>query len=159
MGVSKPGKGMRFFPTPRRPHRLNGCRAHPASFSLEKWGSPGVKRPGHEAESSYPSNTEVKNDWIYALSASINTFVACIDKIFFFYCALFTGALVYCWHRHARFTEFRLWKESALPNLQVYNPVGYICHWEAVTKWNVKSVFTTCVVVVKLKPERLLRCC
>lgn len=89
------------------------------------------KWPGHEAESSYPSNTGVKNDWSCAISASINAFLACIGKTFFFYCALFPGTFVYCWHRRARFTELRLWKESTLPNLQVYNPVGYICEWEA----------------------------
>lgn len=46
--------------------------------------SPGVKRPGHETDSSYPSNAEVKNDWISALSASINAFMACIGKTLFF---------------------------------------------------------------------------
>ena len=42
--------------------------------------SPGVKRPGHEADSSYPSNAGVK----YDLSASINAFMMCIGKTFFF---------------------------------------------------------------------------
>jgi hypothetical protein len=42
-------------------HAQNGSGAHPAPYPMGKRGSfPGVKRPGHEADHSPPSSTEVK---------------------------------------------------------------------------------------------------
>jgi hypothetical protein len=42
-----------------------GCGAHPSPYPMGTGGfSPGVKRPGREADHSPPS-TEVNNTWIY----------------------------------------------------------------------------------------------
>jgi len=43
--------------------------AHPASHQIDTGGSSqGVKRPGHEADLSHPSGTEVKNTWNYTFT-------------------------------------------------------------------------------------------
>jgi hypothetical protein len=44
-------------------HRVQtGSESHPASYPMGTRGySPGVKRPGHEASHSLPSNAEIKN--------------------------------------------------------------------------------------------------
>jgi hypothetical protein len=53
----------------------------PGSFS-------GVKRPGHEVNHSHPSNSEVKNEWIYT-SNSLIRFNGVDGKNFtFFFCLL-----------------------------------------------------------------------
>jgi hypothetical protein len=52
--------GTRIFSSPRRPDRFWG----PPSL-LSNGLSPGVKRPGHEADYSPPASAEVKKIWIY----------------------------------------------------------------------------------------------
>jgi hypothetical protein len=43
-----------------------GSGAHPAYYRMgTKALSPGVKRPGREADHSSPTSTEVKKTWIY----------------------------------------------------------------------------------------------
>jgi hypothetical protein len=50
----------RFFSSPQRPDRLCGPLGLPSS-GYRGALSPGVKRPGREADHSPPSNAEVKN--------------------------------------------------------------------------------------------------
>jgi hypothetical protein len=43
-----------------------GSRAHPASYPICTGSlSPGLKRPGREADYSHPISAEVKKAWIY----------------------------------------------------------------------------------------------
>jgi hypothetical protein len=48
-------------------HRVqNGSGVHPASIQWVLGAiSPGVKRPGREADHSHPSSSEVRNAWSY----------------------------------------------------------------------------------------------
>jgi hypothetical protein len=58
------GGGWEFFSSPPRPERLWG----PLSLLFNAYRlffSPGVKRPGREADHSPPSSDEVKNEWSY----------------------------------------------------------------------------------------------
>jgi hypothetical protein len=62
VGVRVP-VGSSMFSSPRRPDRLWG----PPNLLSDEYRralSPGVKRPGREADHS-PTNAEVKNMWIY----------------------------------------------------------------------------------------------
>jgi hypothetical protein len=44
-----------------------GSDAHPASYPMGTGVfSPGIKRPGHEADHSPPSSAEIKNEWSYS---------------------------------------------------------------------------------------------
>jgi hypothetical protein len=54
-----------------------GSGVHPTSYSMGTGGaiSPGVKRPGREADHSPPANAEVKKMWIYT-STPPYTFMA-----------------------------------------------------------------------------------
>jgi hypothetical protein len=63
VGVRVP-VGERFFSPPRPPDRLRGP---PSLLSNGYWGllSPGVKRPGREADHLPPTIAEVKNTCIY----------------------------------------------------------------------------------------------
>jgi hypothetical protein len=55
--------GSRIFSSLRRPHRLWGP---PTSYPMSTEGSsPGVKRPGREADHSPPTNAEIKKMWLY----------------------------------------------------------------------------------------------
>ena len=56
MGGSVPGRGKRFFSTPKCPE---GSGAHPVSYGSVFLG---VKRPGHEAHHSPSSIPMVKNE-------------------------------------------------------------------------------------------------
>jgi hypothetical protein len=43
-----------------------GCGVHPASYPVGTGAlSPGLKRPGREADHSPPASAEVKKTWIY----------------------------------------------------------------------------------------------
>jgi hypothetical protein len=57
--------GARSFSSPGHPDRLWGP---PFQWGLGDL-SPGVKRPGNEADHSPPSSAEVKNAWIYTSNA------------------------------------------------------------------------------------------
>jgi hypothetical protein len=62
VGVRVP-VGSRIFSSPRRPDRLWG---HPASYQMGiRDSSPGIKRPGREANHSPTADAEVKEMWIY----------------------------------------------------------------------------------------------
>jgi hypothetical protein len=54
----------RIFSSPRRPDRLCGPR-NLLSNGYRSALSPGVSRPGREADHSPPASTEVKKMWIY----------------------------------------------------------------------------------------------
>jgi hypothetical protein len=60
-GGSSPGRGKRFFFSPKRPDRLWG----PPSplFNGYRGSFPGLQRPGREVNHSPPSSAEVKNEW------------------------------------------------------------------------------------------------
>jgi hypothetical protein len=62
VGVRVP-VGSRMFSSPRRPDHFGSTQPPiqwvPGAFS------PGVKRPGREADHSPPANAELKNIWIY----------------------------------------------------------------------------------------------
>jgi hypothetical protein len=60
---SNPGRGKRFFSSPKRPDQL--CDSHGLLFN-EYWGSfLGVKWPGHEVSHWSQSSGEVENEWSY----------------------------------------------------------------------------------------------
>jgi hypothetical protein len=59
---SIPGRDWEFFSSAPC---LDLSEAHPASYPVGKLGalSPGVERPGREADHSPPSSADVKNSW------------------------------------------------------------------------------------------------
>jgi hypothetical protein len=62
VGVRVP-VGSRIFTSPRHPDRLWGP---PNLYPLGTGAlSPGVKRPGREADHSPPTSVEIKNTWVY----------------------------------------------------------------------------------------------
>jgi hypothetical protein len=63
IGVQVP-VGSRIFISPCRPDRFWGSTQPPIQW-IPGALSPGVKRPGREADHSRPTNTEVKKMWIY----------------------------------------------------------------------------------------------
>ena len=85
-GHSKPGRGKRFFFSPKHRHRP---WAHPASYSVD------VKRPELENDHSPPSGAEVKNKW-----RSTSTPPTCLhdmyrDLTFYLFICLFIHLLTY----------------------------------------------------------------
>jgi len=53
-------------------HAQTGSRAHPTLYSVGTGGfSPGIKRPGREADNSTPSGAEVNNAWSYTSTPSV----------------------------------------------------------------------------------------
>jgi hypothetical protein len=70
--------GDRFFSSPRRPDRFWGPpRLHWVPETL----SPGIKRPGSEADHSPPTTVEVMNTWIYTSTPHTSSWcTACLVK-------------------------------------------------------------------------------
>jgi hypothetical protein len=66
--------GSRIFSSPRRPDRPWGSTQPPIQW-VPGALSPGVKRPGREADQSPPASAEVKKMWIYS-STSPYAFMA-----------------------------------------------------------------------------------
>jgi hypothetical protein len=58
---SIPSRGWEFFSSPPRPDQLWGTSSQPPIQWVAKSLSPGLKRPGREADNSSPSSAEVKN--------------------------------------------------------------------------------------------------
>jgi hypothetical protein len=61
MGRVRVPVGSRIFSTPRRPNRILGPLSHQ---KITGGHSPGIKRPGREADHSPPSCAEVKNSGV-----------------------------------------------------------------------------------------------
>jgi len=72
-------QGLEFFSLR---HRIQaGSGAHLASFPRGTGAlSPGVKRPGHEANNSPSPSAEVKNAWSYAFTPPYVFMVCCLVK-------------------------------------------------------------------------------
>jgi hypothetical protein len=50
-----------------------GSRAHPASYTMDPGAlSPGVKRPGREADHSPLTSAKVKKTWVYMSTPSMH---------------------------------------------------------------------------------------
>jgi hypothetical protein len=79
--------------------------AHPASHSM-LFGvlSPGVKRPGREADHQLPSSFEVKNEWIYTSASSIR--LHGVDEVIF----TFTSIIKFQFVQHAESRALKLVK-------------------------------------------------
>jgi hypothetical protein len=72
VGVQVP-IGSRIFSSPSRPDRLWGpIQRVPGALS------PGVKRPGHEADHSPPTSAEVKKMWIYTSTPTYAFMAYCL---------------------------------------------------------------------------------